>query len=254
MKRQNNSKKVLPAGIPTVSTIVVLMVLSPVLAETYDGVTTVTFSVNPATLSGDATPDVTITTTTTAPGASQEVIDDGKVTIQLATDGAGNPVPAADVVTWVALNAPGQNPVGGVTTLPVDLEALGFVCDTVAGFQAHYVTGGGKDKVGQHKSDPVDLTAVCECECEVTESAFAYSADLGTCFLDIDADGDGDGDFNRWGWSIGPLAEVRAAIPSTFTPPPANASSTTVCWLAGWTSCTQTAPPPLRMSWIPVGL
>lgn len=28
-----------------------------------------------------------------------------------------------------------------------------------------------------------------------------------TCFLDIDEDMDGVGDFNRWGWSVGPLAD-----------------------------------------------
>lgn len=38
------------------------------------------------------------------------------------------------------------------------------------------------------------------------ETAFAYDATDGTCFLDIDEDNDGNGDFNRWGWSVGPLA------------------------------------------------
>lgn len=124
--------------------------------------------------------------------------------IELATDGVGNPVPAASsVVTWVALNSPGVNPDGsGVTTLDVDLDAVKFVCGTVGGFRAHYVTGGGSNKVGTHFSTPVDLTAACECPCEATETAFAYDADLGTCFLDIDGL-----NANRWGWTIGPLAE-----------------------------------------------
>jgi hypothetical protein len=136
-----------------------LPMATPALAATYSGTTTIEFSANPATLSGDNTTDVTITTNTTATGASQALIDAGKVTIQLATDGSGNPVQAASVDTWVALNSPGQNPVNGVTTLDIDLDALGFVSGTVGGFRAHYVTGGGPDKVGTHFSDPVDLTA-----------------------------------------------------------------------------------------------
>lgn len=39
-----------------------------------------------------------------------------------------------------------------------------------------------------------------------TQTAFAYSPTAGTCFLDLDLDADGKGDFNRWGWTIGPLA------------------------------------------------
>ncbi len=128
----------------------------PALADTLTGTTTVTFSSNPVTLV--AGNDVTITTTTTAPDHSSSppttatLIDQGKVTIELATDESGNPVPAASVVTWVALNAPGQSPVAGVTSLALDLDnlsALGlglsnFTPGTTGGFRAHYVTGGGQ--------------------------------------------------------------------------------------------------------------
>jgi len=137
--------------------------------------------------------------------------------IELATDGLGNPVPAGPGVVWGALNSPGQNPdASGVTEYDLDLDnvvvqidgqpvVIEFTCGTVAGFQAHYVTGGGNTKVATHFSEPVDLTVECGCECETTESAYAYG---GTCFSDIDADGDGEaGDFSNWGWSIGPLAE-----------------------------------------------
>jgi len=58
-------------------------------------------------------------------------------------------------------------------------------------------------------------TITLSCECGGTEppsgqceTAFAYApAPGGTCFLGIDEDGDGEGDFNRWGWTIGPLAQ-----------------------------------------------
>jgi hypothetical protein len=147
----------------------------PALADTLTGTTMVTFSSNPVTLG--AGNDVTITTTTTAPPHSPSppttatLIDQGTVVIQLATDGAGNPVPAASVVKWVALNAPGQNPVGGMTNLPLDLDnlsALGlglnnFTPGTTGGFRAHYVTGGGQHKVDTHSSPAVDLTATSSC-------------------------------------------------------------------------------------------
>lgn len=61
------------------------------------------------------------------------------------------------------------------------------------------------------------ITLTCDCSISFVddgrcETAFAFSPDSaeGTCFLDIDEDGDGTGDFNRWGWTIGPLA------PGTF--------------------------------------
>lgn len=157
MRSQPQASKLLNSAALILVGIVGFCAAVPALAVTYDGTTVVAFSANPATLSGDNTPDVTITTTTTAPGASPGLIDAGKVVIQLATDGIGNPVPAASVVTWEALNAPGQTPTGGVTSLDVDLDALGFVPGMVGGFRAHYVTGGGRDKVNTHFSEPVDL-------------------------------------------------------------------------------------------------
>lgn len=203
MKSQNKVTKYLLSAMLALSAFIVMAVPGAVMAETFEGSTILEFSDNPANLSGDSSPDVTITTTTTAEGASAALISEGKVMIELATDGSGNPVPAASVDTWVALNDPGVNPDEyGVTTLEVDLDALGFVCGTVGGFRAHYVTGGGRDKVGTHFSDEVDLTAVCECECEATDTAFAYDDILGTCFLDIEGL-----NANRWGWTIGPLDE-----------------------------------------------
>jgi hypothetical protein len=121
-----------------------------------NGSTVLTFSDNPATLSGDATDDVTITTTTTS-SLGQPYIDEGKVMIEVATDGLGNPVPTASVVLWVALNDPGTQPSGGVVNLGVDLDALGCIPGTFVGFRAHYITGGGSPKVDTHFSAPVDL-------------------------------------------------------------------------------------------------
>ncbi len=121
-----------------------------------NGSTILTFSVNPATLSGDSAVDVTITTTTTS-SVGQPYIDQGKVKIEVATDGLGNPVPAASVVLWVALNNPGTQPTSGVVNLGVDLDALGCEPGTFVGFQAHYITGGGSTKVDTHFSAAVDL-------------------------------------------------------------------------------------------------
>lgn len=61
--------------------IIALVLTAPAWAETFDGSTLLEFSVNPAALSGDGATDVTITTTTTAPGASQDLINDGRITI-----------------------------------------------------------------------------------------------------------------------------------------------------------------------------
>jgi hypothetical protein len=134
--------------------------IQPALADGAAGITTITFSANPAVLvPGD---DVTITTTTTS-AEHPEQVDAGKVTIQLATDGVGNPVPAASVVTWVSLNAPGQSPSGGITNLALDLDTLGFVPGTVGGFRAHYVTGGGAHRVETHFAAAVDLGTASSC-------------------------------------------------------------------------------------------
>ena len=130
-------KKVLLPMLALVLALSMALVMAPIpvsAAAPYDGTTTISFSANPATLSGGSAPDVTITTTTTAePEATQDMIDDGKVTIQLATDGTGPPyvpVPAATPgAVWVSLNAPGQDPSSGITAYDVDLDGLGFVSE-----------------------------------------------------------------------------------------------------------------------------
>ena len=136
--------------------------ISPVFADGAAGTTTVAFSSNPAALSGSATPDVTITTTTTSAGHPDQV-DAGAVTVQVATDGIGNLVSSSYVgsITWVGLNSPGQNPSGGVTSLALDLDGLlatyGAVAPITVAFRTHYVTGGGSHRVNTHFSAAVDL-------------------------------------------------------------------------------------------------
>lgn len=202
MKSSRKAKRLLLLAMFTLSPIIVLTVTIPVLAHNVVGTTTIAFSPNPAILSGDSDPDVTITTTTTA-ASHGDAVDEGSVRIHLATDGSPfyNPVPFADVVEWVNLSGSGENPVSGIATFDVDLDALGFDCGTVGGFRAHYVTGGGSHHVNTHFSQEVDLTAECECQCDETETAFAYDETLGTCFIDIP-----ELTSNRWGWTIGPLA------------------------------------------------
>jgi hypothetical protein len=136
-----------------------------------NGSTVLTFSVNPATLSGDSAADVTITTTTTS-SVGQSYIDEGKVMIEVATDGLGHPVPAAEVVLWVALNDPGSSPTGGVFAFDVDLDALGCVPGTFVGFRAHYITGGGRTHVDTHFSAAVDLE-IAETGTWVRETAWS---------------------------------------------------------------------------------
>ncbi|WP_432474752.1 hypothetical protein [Amphritea sp. HPY] len=126
--------------------------------------------------------DLTLTSTTIAPEHSpsppttQSLISEGKVTFLLATDGSGNPVPANAVVDWVDLMPKKLAPDGsGQTSIDVDLDALGFVAGTTGGFRAHYVTGGGRDKVGTHFSDPIDITATNGNIDPLPDNAFTYS-------------------------------------------------------------------------------
>lgn len=134
-------------------------------ASTCTGTTNLSFSANPVSLVSG--PDVTISTTTSATGdsscANSTTIDQGRVTIQYATSDGFTPVPASRANTWVSLNAPGQNPVNGSTSLAVDLDTIGAVAGSVIGFRAHYVTGGRPDKVETHFSGAMDLqvTGVC---------------------------------------------------------------------------------------------
>lgn len=142
-----------------------VLISGPVSADTLIGTTVVTESPpDPVTLGlGN---DVILTSATTAaahnpsPPTTATLISAGKVTFELRTDGGGNPVPFTSGTTWVALNAPGVGPdVGGLTTLGLDLDELGFVPGTVGGFRAHYVNGGGSDKVGNHFSQPINVAA-----------------------------------------------------------------------------------------------
>lgn len=149
----------------------------PTLAHTGVGTTTVSFSINPVSLCvPDAAADVIISTLTTTT-AHPEEIGNGKVTIQYAKDILGNAVPCEDAVGWVSLNSPGQNPVLGVTTLAVDLDALGVTSGDTVGFRAHYVTGGGSDKVDTHFSACANLgTADC---CRTVEAGDACTKSQG---------------------------------------------------------------------------
>jgi hypothetical protein len=169
------------------------------------GTTTVAFSANPTTLvAGD---DVVITTTTTA-AVSSAIISAGKVQYQIATDGAGTPVPAALAVSWIRIDAAilgggsGLSPdASGNTSLGVDLENLSSLglglsnvsCDATVGFRAHYVTGGGSpaNRVDTHTSATVDLGVACACApVEVgdalTRSQGFYGNRNGRAFLDAE--------------------------------------------------------------------
>lgn len=141
---------------PLVAAAVLLGWAGASLADTGTGTTTLSFSSNPVTLDFTSAPDVTVNTTTTTT-AHPEEIDNGTVTIQYASDGTG-PVPAGSGVSWLSLNAPGQHPVSGATSLAVDLDGIGAFEGAVIGFRAHYVTGGGSHKVSTHFSPAVDLT------------------------------------------------------------------------------------------------
>jgi len=140
------------------------------------GQTVIAFSPDPAALV--AGNDVTITTTTTSSGHPEKV-DSGKIHIQIATDGAGNPVPSGLNVLWVRIDAAITGPPGGgltlvngVASLGVDLDALNTLglglnnpsCGDVVGFRAQYVTGGGQHRVETHFSSGFDLAIVCASE------------------------------------------------------------------------------------------
>ncbi|HXK59353.1 MAG TPA: hypothetical protein PLP42_05600 [Acidobacteriota bacterium] len=146
-----------------------------VLAHSAEGTTTLSFSSNPATLVTG--PDVTITTRTLS-DEHPEKVDDGKIQISIATDGAGNPVGCSEVVSWVRIDAAilggggGLPLTGGETTLSVDLDNLSSLgldlnnvaCGDVVCFRAHYVTGGGRDKVETHFSETATLMTACHSE------------------------------------------------------------------------------------------
>jgi hypothetical protein len=140
--------------------------------------TTISFDNNPAQLVAGT--DVTITTTTTPtgvdPAITPAVIAQGKVALQVATDGAGNLVPSAPGVTWVDLNLLGQqNPnLSGDASFPIDLDNISSLSTTglinptcpafdqkLIGFRAHYITGGGMVHADSHFSPGASVTISC---------------------------------------------------------------------------------------------
>lgn len=148
--------------------IIALFGSKPAFAHSADGATSFTVSENPVQLvSGN---DVMVSTTTISmdsgfSSAHPEQIDNGTVIIQMATDGLGAPAPSGSAVAWVALNAPGVQPVSGKAAIPLDLNTWGFIPGTVAGLRALYVSGGGDDSVKTNTSVAVDLVAATEpCE------------------------------------------------------------------------------------------
>jgi hypothetical protein len=132
-----------------------------------NGSTTISFSPTPP-ITTDSGPGSDVTLTSQTVSSVPDQIDNGKVTFQYSVDGAGCVTPSGSVVTWIALNAPGQNPAGATheTSLAVDIDALPcFVAGATIGFRAHYVTGGGTPHVDTHFSPAVDLSTsgvVCE--------------------------------------------------------------------------------------------
>lgn len=135
--------------------------------------TTLTITPTPVVLSGDATSDAVGDTLTTSGAVSTTVIDQGKVTLEMATFG-GLPVTTSTVgFAWSALPPGNISPSSGATSSPLDFDGLLFVDGTVASFRAHYVTGGGATKADTHFSPIIDVAAVAD-SCE----GFNVSADF----------------------------------------------------------------------------
>lgn len=172
-------KKLSIRAMPTLAATAVIlgMALLAYGGTQYAGTTSLALSCNPCTLGPGV--DLVITTTTTAPG-HEDLIDDGKVDVEYATDGVGNPVPAASVVSWVAVLPNNQTPDSdGKTFHNIDLDALGFVVGTVGGFRAHYKPGSGPDKIGTHFSLTIDVTIVVGADCSESDTV-VVGADLVT--------------------------------------------------------------------------
>lgn len=100
------------------------------------------------------------------------------------------------------------------TTYFVAAHAAVRCADGTGGYTGETAWGDGRRFVDKGNWGTYStITLTCDCNGtggpgEDCETAFAYNGDdPGTCFLQIDLDGDGEGDFNRWGWTIGPLAE-----------------------------------------------
>jgi len=135
--------------------------------------TSLTITPTPVVLSGDGTADAVADTLTTSGTVSTTVIDEGKITLEMATFG-GLPVTTATLgYIWSPLSPGNISPSGGATSSPLDFDGLGFVDGTTASFRAHYVTGGGATKADTHFSPIIDVTAVAD-SCE----GFNVSADF----------------------------------------------------------------------------
>lgn len=140
--------------------LLVLSVATHLSATNYSGETALSYAPATVSLSGDAAPDITLTAVTTSPGGST-LISEGMIQFEIATDGADVPMPVASTysgVVWQELHGPGENPDHtGTVVMSFDLDALGAETGMTIGFRAHYKTGGGSDKVSQHKSGALDI-------------------------------------------------------------------------------------------------
>jgi hypothetical protein len=134
--------------------------------------TSLTITPTPVVLDGSPAADAMADTVTTSAAVSTAVIDQGKVTLQMATYGG---LPAIDgaSTTWTSLPPGNISPSGGSTHSALDFDGLGFVPGTTASFRAHYVTGGGQTKADTHFSPAIDVTAVGD-----TCQGFNISADF----------------------------------------------------------------------------
>jgi hypothetical protein len=133
-------------------------------AANYPGETALSYAPATVSLSGDAAHDITLTAVTTSTGGST-LISGGKVQFEIATDGGVVPLPVASTypgLVWLQLHGPGETPVvtgpnEGTVVMSFDLDALGAETGMTIGFRAHYKTGGGSDKVSEHKSGSLDI-------------------------------------------------------------------------------------------------
>jgi hypothetical protein len=123
---------------------------------------------------------LTVKTTTTS-AASVETIDSGKIQLQILVDGGGNPVPCGTAgASWVRFDGTGGGLAvsSGTSTDNVDLDNLaattgGAVQNTSCGhticIRAHYVPGGGSDKVAEHFSAGASYFIACEGGCTFSQ-------------------------------------------------------------------------------------
>ena len=139
-------------------------------------------------LNGAGTPDASIQTTTTTGG---NPVTGGKVQLDIATDGLGNPTSVALNLCWVRIDGPGGGTdvdANGQACFPVDLDGLSTLgldacgypladvtCDIpLVGFRARYIGEGD----AQNSSVQTDLTIECD-EC-------GTSTDLTIGLSDVD--------------------------------------------------------------------